>query len=85
MISFQARTIELLNRLNESQPINIKCNTMEQLKVLKHLQESFAPHGIKHLELIKDGIRVTDSVNTRADFIYNRKNDSVELIEKSVS
>lgn len=77
-----ALRIELLNRINETQPINIKCNTMEQLKVLKHLQASFAPSGIRAMKLIKNGIRVTDSVNAKADFIYNKKSDKIELYEK---
>lgn len=73
--------VELLNRLNESQDINIKCETMEQLKVLKHLQDNFNPSGIKKLKLVRSGIRLTDCNGKQADFIYNKKLGSIELHE----
>lgn len=73
--------IELLNRLNESQDINIKCETMDQLKVLKHLQDNFSPSGVQKLKLISSGIRLTDCKGAMADFIFNKKLGIVELHE----
>ena len=71
----------LLNRLNESQPINIRCDTMAQLRALKHIQDSFSPKGVKKLELIDNGIRLTDMTGIKGDFISDPKTGDVYLKE----
>lgn len=67
--------VELLNELNMSQDIKIKCKTLSQLKALKEIQNSFASEGVKELQLIKNGIRLTDSTGAQADFIYDFKKE----------
>ena len=71
MNNFDSEVINMLNIVNEVQPINIKCDNMPQLKALKHIKENFSPNGVKKLELLKNGVRLTDRVGAVADFIYN--------------
>lgn len=61
--------------------IQIHCNTIAQFKVLRHLQREFEPSGVKSLELINNGIRLTDRTGASADFVYNAETGSVELYE----
>lgn len=63
--------------------IQIYCNTITQFKVLRHLQREFEPSGVKSLELIDNGIRLTDCTGASANFIYNAETDSVELYENN--
>ena len=60
---------------------HIHCDTITQFKVLRHLQREFEPSGVKQLELIEDGIRLTDCTGASADFVYNTETCSIELYE----
>ena len=50
--------------------LNIHCNTIKQFKVLRHLQENFEPWGVINLELIENGIRLTDYTGKSGDFVF---------------
>lgn len=63
--------------------IQIHCNTIAQFKVLRHLQREFETSGVKNLELIDNGIRLTDCTGASANFVYNAETDRVELYENN--
>lgn len=46
-------------------------NSIAQYKVLKHIAAEFIPEGIASLELIENGLKLTDCTGDTADFIYD--------------
>lgn len=46
-------------------------DTIAQYKVLKHIAAEFIPEGIANLELIENGLRLTDCTGDTADFVYD--------------
>jgi hypothetical protein len=59
--------------------IYIHCDTISQFKALREIQHSFLPEGVLNLELIEDGIRLTDQTGATANFIYVPESDMVIL------
>lgn len=55
----------------ENELISFHVDSIAQYKVLKHIFVEFLPEGIAHLELIENGLRLTDITGDSADFIYN--------------
>lgn len=46
-------------------------DSIAQYKVLKHISAKFLPEGIASLELIENGLKLTDQTGDSADFVYN--------------
>lgn len=61
--------------------IKCKCQDPFQQLALMHIQQNFYDEGISQLELIKDGIRLTDKNGAIADFVYNGVSGSIEMQE----
>lgn len=59
--------------------IYIHCDTISQFKALREIQHSFLPEGVLNLELIEDGIRLTDQTGATANFVYVPESDMVIL------
>lgn len=59
--------------------INIHCDTIAQFKALRHIQANFEPYGILKMELIQNGIRLTDITGGVGDFVYDEAAKSVVL------
>lgn len=59
--------------------IYIHCDTISQFKALREIQHSFLPDGVLNLELIEDGIRLTDQTGATANFVYVPESDMVIL------
>lgn len=54
-----------------------------QFLALMHIQDNFLDSGVKKLELLKKGIRLTDKTGATADFIYNPKTRHVDMVERN--
>lgn len=52
-----------------------------QFLALRHIQDNFSDSGVKKLELLKDGIRLTDKTGATADFVYNPETRRIEMVE----
>lgn len=50
-----------------------------QYKALRHIQDCFHPDGVQNMELLSNGIRLTDCTGAQADFLYI--NGQIELHE----
>lgn len=61
--------------------IKCKCQNPFQQLALMHIQQNFYDEGISQLELIKDGIRLTDRDGAVADFVYNDVSGRIEMQE----
>ncbi len=58
---------------------NFHVDTIAQYKVLRHISAEFLPEGIASLDLIGDGLRLTDRTGDTADFIFNAETASVNI------
>lgn len=56
-------------------------DSIAQYRVLKHISAEFVPEGIAGLELIKDGLKLTDFTGDAAEFIYDENTSSVIIKE----
>lgn len=61
--------------------IYIHCDTISQFKALREIQHSFLPEGVLNLELIEDGIRLTDQTGATANFVYVPETDTVVFFQ----
>lgn len=61
--------------------INIHCDTIAQFNALRHIQAHFEPFGVADLQLVPNGIRLTDRVGEVADFLYDETAKAVFLQE----
>lgn len=62
--------------------LNIHCNTINQFKVLRHLQNEFEPCAVIKLALIENGIRLTDYTGESGDFVF--ENGKVVLRDTAI-
>ena len=56
-------------------------DSIAQYKVLQHISEEFVPEGIASLELIGNGLKLTDCTGDTADFVYDENTSSVIIKE----
>ena len=56
-------------------------DSIAQYKVLKHISEEFILEGIASLELIGNGLKLTDCTGDTADFVYDENTSSVIIKE----
>lgn len=56
-------------------------DSIAQYKVLKHISEEFISEGIASLELIGNGLKLTDCTGDTADFVYDENTSSVIIKE----
>ncbi len=62
---------------------SIKCRNPFQQLVEMHIRENFLDEGIAKLELLNDGIRLTDKTGAVADFLYNYETGKIDMHELS--
>lgn len=53
-----------------------------QFLALRHIQDNFLDSGVKELELLNEGIRLTDQTGAVADFVYNSDTKRIDMIER---
>ncbi|MCM1524136.1 MAG: hypothetical protein NC120_06725 [Ruminococcus sp.] len=53
-----------------------------QWLAFQHIQENFLGSGVKELELLTEGIRLTDKTGAVADFLYNRETTRIDMFER---
>lgn len=58
----------------------LNCNTPLQQLVMLHINENFVIEEVE-LELIHDGIRLTDNTGAVADFTFNRETGKIDMKE----
>ena len=59
---------------------SLNCNTPLQQLVMLHINENFVIEEVE-LELIHDGIRLTDNTGAVADFTFNRETGKIDMKE----
>lgn len=62
--------------------IPVSIHQPAQRVVLNHIWDFFTDEGVKKLDLIDWGLRLTDKTGAVADFIYNHDTGRVDMIER---
>lgn len=58
----------------------VKANSIEQFKILRHIQENFHVEGLSNIELVgSDKVRIEDKDGEIATFSYNAETGQVEV------
>lgn len=58
----------------------LKANTVEQLHILRFLQENFYIDALKIELLDRNKVKITDSTGESAEFAYNKTLGRVEML-----